>query len=61
MTINLYPYLLKNSLEVISELENDLFKAMKIVERAANLSCCLCRDECLSCDAKDILREINEK
>jgi hypothetical protein len=61
MTINIYPYLLKNSLEVISKLENDLFKAMQIVERASNESCCLCRDECLSCDAKDLLREMNEK
>jgi hypothetical protein len=31
-----------------------------IVERAANESCCLCRDECLSCDAKDLLKDIKE-
>jgi hypothetical protein len=32
-------------------------RMLNIVRRAANTSCCLCRDECLSCDASDILKE----
>jgi len=36
-------------------------KFIAIVERAATESCCLCRDECLSCDAKDLLKELDEK
>ena len=29
-----------------------------IIKRAANSSCCLCRDDCLSCDAQDLLKEL---
>jgi hypothetical protein len=32
-------------------------RMMDIIKRAAKISCCLCRDDCLSCDAHDVLRE----
>lgn len=31
-----------------------------IVKRAANNSCCICCDSCLSCDALELLREMGE-
>lgn len=36
-------------------------RIISIIKRAAEQSCCLCRDECLSCDAKDLLKELNIK
>ena len=33
-------------------------KAIAIVQRAANNSCCICCDNCLACDAIDLLREL---
>lgn len=34
---------------------------LDIVKRTANQSCCLCRDQCLTCDAKTLLRELGEE
>jgi hypothetical protein len=34
-------------------------RMVKIIERAAKESCCLCRDKCLSCDAQDLLKELS--
>lgn len=31
---------------------------INIIKRAATQSCCLCRDECLTCDAKDVLKAL---
>lgn len=36
-------------------------KLLNIVKRASNNSCCICCDECLSCDAQTLLKEIGEK
>lgn len=32
-------------------------RLMEIVKRAANNSCCICCDKCLSCDALSLLKE----
>jgi hypothetical protein len=32
--------------------------AMNIIYRASIESCCLCRDKCLTCDAKQFLKEL---
>lgn len=34
---------------------------LRIVKRAAKNSCCVCCDECLSCDADKLLREFEIK
>ena len=43
------------------EIKNIAFlKLLTFVKRAANNSCCICCDECLSCDAQEFLRELGE-
>ena len=37
---------------------DSLPKFFDIVKRAANNSCCICCDECLACDAKELLKEL---
>ncbi len=32
-------------------------RLMEVVRRAANNSCCICCDDCLACDAKQLLRD----
>ena len=49
--------IVKNSVDSVSEMEYKCERMMKIVQRAANNSCCLCCDSCLSCDAQDLLKE----
>jgi len=36
-------------------------KLFSIVERVAKESCCLCKDECLACDAQDLIKEMERK
>lgn len=39
-------------------LVTEWMRVIDIVKRVATQSCCLCRDECLSCDAHDVLKEL---
>jgi len=43
---------------IISDCRECMNGMFNIVERAAKISCCLCRDSCLSCDATELLREM---
>lgn len=35
-------------------------KLLALVKRITKESCCLCRDQCLRCDAVDLLKEYRE-
>lgn len=47
----------ENFVEHYEMLRLNCNRLMEIVKRAAHNSCCLCCDSCLSCDAKQLLKE----
>lgn len=50
--------LVRRSIYSVADMEAKFYRALRIVERAAKQSCCLCDDNCLTCDAKDLLKEL---